>query len=66
MPVSFIFAYTTPLHSITDREEYEKHESASSCHYGNMENLLVTAAPLWLMSHSEKANGPLHFVFSGA
>ena len=46
MPVSFIFAYTTLLHSITDREEYEKHESASFCHYGNTENLLVTAAPL--------------------
>ena len=64
MPVSFIFAYTTP--SITDKEEYEKHESAFSCHYGNTENLLVTAAPLRLMSHSEKANGPLHFAFSGA
>ena len=50
----------TPLHSVIDREEHEKY---FFCHYGNTEDLIVTALPLQSMSHSERKMG-LYALFS--
>ena len=61
MPVSFVFAY--PLHNLIDREGWRKStKNISSGHNGNTENSLYDSAH---PNHSEKANGPICFVFSG-
>jgi len=52
----------TVLHSVANREKREK------CLFlplSNTEDSLVTLRSLRLMSHSEEANGPVCFVFSG-
>ena len=50
------------FHSAIDRGEHEKYLFLSL--YGNTKNPLVAAHAPGSIGHSEKAKGPLRFVFS--
>ena len=58
----------TALHSVTHREEYEEHEKYFLPLWKYTDISFVTESNLTIdeLATSEKANGPLCFVFSGA